>query len=280
MKIIISGIDGFFGNSLKEYLKNTSHEIYGIGKTTYTVDNIKVFASNSIDSIEIIPDVIIIAHAAVSSGSIILPKEQLLNVNVILTEDLVKKFKDSFIVYLSSVSIYDATNNHINEDSTIFPQSDYAFSKLWAEGIIRSNSYNYVIIRLSSLFGIGMKESTMIPNYINQALSENIINVWGNGSRFQNYFHITDAVKLVVKCIEKREKVNCKTILGVDNKEYTNLEIAKYIAEITFSKIQFVNSETAKSSFYDNKKTNKILNFKTRKDLMNSIKEYILWKKK
>jgi hypothetical protein len=49
-----------------------------------------------------------------------------------------------------------------------------------------------------------MKENTLIPNYINQGLIKKEIEVWGNGSRLQNYIHVNDVVNVIELIIAKK----------------------------------------------------------------------------
>ena len=76
---------------------------------------------------------------------------------------------------------------------------------MWGEKLSFQRE-NAVILRLSSVYGPSMKANTIIPNYINSALSKKVIEVWGKGVRYQNYIHVDDVVEMI-KCIIKK-KVN------------------------------------------------------------------------
>lgn len=58
-----------------------------------------------------------------------------------------------------------------------------------------------VILRISSLYGEGMKENTLISNYCDKALENKCIEVWVTGSRKQNYIHVANVVELLEKII-------------------------------------------------------------------------------
>ena len=277
MKILITGIAGFLGKNLIKILNH--HELFGMDIQEGIIDGVPVFSANDLEKIDEKIDVLIICHAAVASGTTIFSNDILYDVNVSLTEKIVAKFKDAFVVYISTASIYDANLALIQEDSTINPQSNYAISKLWSERIILANAKS-TIIRLSSLFGNGMKENTIIPNYVNQALSRGKIEVWGKGERMQNYIHVDEACEYVKLAIENFEKIQGKTLLVVSKKEYSNNELAQIIADETKAEIAYSNNDTSKSLRYNNHVTSELLGFKSQLSFESQIQEYIKWKKK
>lgn len=275
--ILISGIKGFLGSNLFRFLKD-DFQIYGIGSSTECWEGIEVFSSNEIDDVSIIPDFLILCHAAISSGQTSQSIELLFNVNVSITNKIIEKFIYSNIIYVSSVSIYDSNCSLINEKTINNPTTDYAVSKFWAENLV-SRRLNTVICRLSSLYGKGMKENTIIPNYINQALRNDVIEVWGKGEREQNYIHIDDACGFIYAALNNFDSINGKLLLAVSEKEYSNNELAQIICSFTNSKIKYINSDNSKSLNYNNDFTCKLLCWNPKSNLIEEIKTYIKWKK-
>lgn len=278
MKILITGIKGFLGTKLIDVFREKGYELYGLGKKEEIFKNIQVYDSADLDNINVIPDVIIICHAAVSSGDTIVSNDLLFDVNVLLTEKICNKFRDSFLIYVSTASVYNSTCAVITEKSELEPQSNYALSKLWGEYILKFHK-RITIIRLSSLYGIGMKENTLIPNFINQALDFNIIKVWGDGSRIQNYVHVQDVANLIKIIVIKENTLKNKIFLGVSQKGYSNLEIAKIIANETNSKIIFINEDKSKSLIYNSNYTHGLTSWKSEQIMKENLNDYIKWKK-
>jgi UDP-glucose 4-epimerase len=277
VKILITGIKGFLGINLIEKLDK--YEVFGLGTQEETVGKIQVFNSNDLDKLEQDFDLVIICHAAVESGTTTLSNDNLFNVNVSLTERIIYKFNNAFIIYISTTSVYDFNFDFITETSNINPQSNYSLSKLWGEKIASINKKT-VILRLSSMFGIGMKENTLIPNYVNQALNGGIIEVWGKGDRLQNYVHVDDVIQYIDLIIQNKENLYGKILLGVSKKQYSNLEIAHIILNYTKGKIKFVNEDNSKSFCYNNNYTRNLLNWKSQIEIEDRLKKYIEWKKK
>ena len=277
MTIIITGINGFLGSNIATSLKQ-NYSVVGISKTSTFAKGINTYTSDEIDLIKIVPDIVIMCHAAVSSGNYFCDIKTLFNSNVLLTETLVNKFPTAKHIYISSASIYSNTNNILDENSNINPLNDYAISKYWGEKISQKVSKS-VIVRLSSLYGLGMKDNTLIPNYVNQAIQSNIIEVWGSGERKQNYFHVTDAVELI-QAIINTGSWNKEIYLGVYKHEYSNIEIAKIISSETNAEIVFKNTDTSQSVHFDNTSTRNCLNWAPVTSISTGLKQYIEWKRK
>lgn len=275
--VLISGIKGFLASNLATLLKD-DYEVYGIGQTSEIFNGIEVFASKEINNINIEPDYLVLCHAAVASGNFSPSKEELFEVNVNVTKSIFERFAKAKVIYISTASIYDANTNVIEEKSPDNPQNDYAKSKLFAEKLVLK-SKNAVVFRMSSLYGIGMKENTIIPNYINQALQNNSIEVWGTGERNQNYIFVEDACRYIKNAIEKFDALKNNVLLCVDKKEVTNLELAQIIAQNTNSNISFVNEDFSKSLHYNNSLTCKLLNWEPKSNFEAEIQNYITWKK-
>ncbi|MGG7036240.1 MAG: NAD-dependent epimerase/dehydratase family protein [Flavobacterium sp.] len=275
--ILISGIKGFLAGNLTHLLKD-DFIVYGIGKTTEEWNGIQVFSSDRLDEISIVPDFLILCHAAVSSGQTSQSNELLFEVNVGITEKLIQQFSTSKIVYISSASVYDSTCVLIGENSPVNPQSEYALSKLWAEKIVLKRK-DAVVIRLSSLFGIGMKENTIIPNYVNQALKNGTIEVWGKGKREQNYIHVSDACKCIKSAIQNFDSVIGKILLGVSKEEYSNGALAQIISKETNAKLVYINEDHSKSLLYNNDLTCELLGWAPKADFGKEIHNYIQWKR-
>ena len=276
MKIIITGHTGFLGSSLIKKLQ-LSNDLIGISRNIGVSNcEIKEFLPSELMNIKVIPDVIIMCHASISSGNTSAEDQLLFDSNIAFTSELIKQFPKAYFLYISSISVYGTQTYIINENSINSPISEYAISKLWGERIVSKTKY-FGILRLSSIYGEKMKENTIIPNYVTQALEKGEIEVWGKGERKQNYFHISDATSYIDKIItDKKEGL----FLGASSKEISNIELANYISKELKASVKFVNSDCSKSLAFDNKFTRKELDIITEKDFHTGIKEYIHWRQK
>lgn len=277
MTILITGIYGFLGSRLAEKLVE-DHRVIGLYNINTKPLDSRITIYNDIEDIDIIPDVIVLCHAAVSSGNHEEESDVLFSVNVNFTEKVINKFPDTKLIYISSASIFGNNGNVIIENAADQPQTPYTQSKLAGENLIMKNPGNYVI-RLSSLYGKGMKENTLVPNYINQALQSKTISVWGNGGRYQNYIYIEDAINLIEKAMECKSTIDYP-FLGVADIEYTNAEVAEVVAKITGAEIIYTGEDKSLSVHYNNVLTRKTLNWSAVTQLAYGLREYIEWKEK
>jgi nucleoside-diphosphate-sugar epimerase len=277
-KVLITGISGFIGKHLAKNLQK-NYKLYGLGSKKSNFNGISIFNSTEIEKIHIDFEIIILCHAAVESGDLTISNDILFNVNVSLTEKIVKKFQNSFLIYLSTVSIYDTNVKVIKENSNINPQSIYALSKLWGENIILKNKKS-TILRLSSVFGIDMKENTLIPNYVNQVLNNGSINIWGLGDRIQNYIHVDEVIGFINNILLNQEYLYGKILLGVSKKHFSNLEIAQIILKNIPGKINFTKEDLSISFNYNNDFTCNLINWEPKLNFEEEIINYIEWKKK
>lgn len=273
MRIAISGIGGFLGTHLAAFFSQAD-EVVGISTS---VSGNAVFGFDELDRIPN-PDAVIHCHAAVASGTTVVDPATLIEGNIAATQKITSQFPEARHVYISSVSVYGNNTGLISEETLVDPITDYAKSKLAAERIIHQCQKS-AVVRLSSLFGSGMKENTLIPNYTNQALQNNAIEVWGSGERKQNYFHISDAATLVRAIVDK-DQWQQQVYLGTSGREYSNLEIAQLIASETGASIVHKNNDHALSVQYNNTFTQKNLNWHPQTQTPDAIKAYIQWKKR
>jgi len=275
MKIAISGISGFLGANLALFFSK-ENKVTGIS-TSAIAANFRVYDFTQLELMEH-PDVVIHCHAAVVSGNTVLDNETLFNGNVHATDKIVNQFPKAAHLYISSASVHGSSAGTIHEKTPVAPLSAYAIAKLWGENIVLKAEKS-VVIRLSSLYGNGMKENTLIPNYTNQAIKNHQIEVWGKGERRQNYFHISDAATLLEAIIRKNDWSQ-QIYLGTSDKEYSNIEIAKMIAAETQSEIIFKNNDNALSVHYNNSFTQNSLNWQPQTAITTGLKQYTAWKRR
>jgi UDP-glucose 4-epimerase len=269
--ILVVGASGFLGSNVLQILQETEE----LNVFTFARDS-KVPASfRSIDDLKCSKesfDVVYLLAAYIPYGGFQMQDKKLVTTNIQLVFELCELYPKAKIIFASSVSVYGTPIALPIEITSAFNNPDlYALSKLAGEAIIR-NHKQYVIIRFSSLIGIGMKQSTMIPKMIASSLNIGTITIWGNGQRLQNYLDVRDAARL---CVTAARLNSNATILGVGNRSYTNLEVARYIQERTHAKIEFVGDDTSPSFVYNVDESYRLLNFDPMYSLQQSINEMI-----
>ncbi|MCL5435396.1 MAG: GDP-mannose 4,6-dehydratase [Patescibacteria group bacterium] len=185
-KILITGITGFAGSHLAEYLvgENADSEFYGTYLSDDSLRNIeavenqvsltKLDLSNEKEVFELIdrvkPDIIFhLAAMSSSADSFSSPAKPMLN-NIhseinILEGVRRSRLIDSKILIISSAEIYGAVDKNdlpIDENVSLRPTNPYAVSKLTQDflGLQYFLSYNFKIIRVRPFNHIGPRQST------------------------------------------------------------------------------------------------------------------------
>jgi nucleoside-diphosphate-sugar epimerase len=273
MNLLITGTSGFLGGHLLSRC-GEGNTLAGLARNAGFAGQVEIFSSAETERIDFEPGAIVMCHAAVSSGSHSQGNHGLYESNVHLTERICKRFPEAFIVYLSTVSVFPPTDGLITEASLCSPASNYAISKLWGEKIVSAHG-NSAILRVSSLYGPRMKENTLIPNYIRQAREGGEISVWGDGSRMQNYLHVSDAGGYVLALLERRAVAAGRIFLGTGHGEHSNAEIATLIARHTGAKLKFIHQDSSPSCRYNNQHSKATMGYSPTMGLEEGLKDQI-----
>ena len=279
-EILIVGINSFLGKAIYELTK-TKHAIVGIynnnkenipaGIETLHIDAINTLKGRDFSQIYLISSYV---PGAGEKGD----DQKLTEVNVLLPRAISELFPGSRIVFCSSVSVYENVSGgeKISRINNPMPQSKYALSKLWGERIIE-NHPSFAIIRISSMYGVGMKAITFIPRIIGNAILKGEIILQGLGNRMQNYIHVGDVADIAVRAAGLSENI---TLLAVNDSSYSNKNIAEMILEIIPGKLSFSGEDYSKSSLYDNAATHAAVGRIEFKDIKRGLRELVEWSTK
>ena len=225
MKILILGSSGFLGSNLFKYLQDINLDISIANRKQVPNYKGKQYDISDIENIKDEFDVVYFLSAYIPGKNVL---EQNLSVNLDLAQAVANRFKDSRVIFSSSVSVYKPSSFSIVEEDPKFPTTPYGMSKLDSEKILLNNCNNLVILRFSSLFGPGMKTNTFLPQIINSALLNNKINIY-NPNRLQDYLYIDDAVHMISRVYGSRVTGIFNAVNGTS---YSNFEMAATISHI------------------------------------------------
>ena len=113
------------------------------------------------------------------------------------------------VIYSSSVSVYSQTDKFLAEDSPQQPATLYGASKLAGEKLLYSLEacgVQTVSLRLSSLYGYGQYQGTVLPIMIERVMKKRDILIFGDGTRTQDFLHCEDAAQAILLSFQKRAK--------------------------------------------------------------------------
>lgn len=276
-KIVVAGGAGFIGSHLCKKLLENGHEVFCLdnlitgSKTNVTplLDNPKFHLlehdvtkplTNIAERFGEVNAVFHLAspaspnhHSKISYHA--LPMETML-VNSVGTLELLKfatEKKASFLFASTSETYGDPLEHPQREEyrgnvSTIGPRSVYDEAKRFGETLTayyhREVGLNARIVRIFNTYGPNMQreDKRMLSNFILEALSNQPITIFGDGSQTRSLCYVDDLVEGLIRLMfyenARGEVVN----LGNPN-EHTVLEYAKLVKQLTNSSSEIVHSE-------------------------------------
>lgn len=135
------------------------------------------------------------------------------------------------LVYMSTCGLYDRSSSavkHEGDVSAIRIESPYYSAKFDGERLFASGSQT-TILRLSAPVGPGLKRSVVLGRFIMAVRSGATLQVWGSGSREQNFIDARDVADLVTRVIAKPR--NC-TMNVAAHAPTTMADLAKIVVAV------------------------------------------------
>lgn len=304
MKSIVTGGAGFIGSHLCDYLLQKGHEVLCIDNLiTGSVKNIKhlehhdrfVFLDKDITKdLSIDKDIDYIFHFASPASPVDYYKYSLetLRVGSIGTENMLKiaKDQDARFMLASTSEVYgDPVVNPQPEEywgnvNPIGPRSVYDEAKRYAEAITMNYHRLYDldtrIIRIFNTYGPRMKhdDGRAVPNFIDQALKNKPLTIYGDGSQTRSFCYISDEIKGIYSLMMK--KYHLPVNIG-NPEEYTILKLAYLIQELCDCNSELIYQDLPiddpKQRKPDITKAKDLLNWEPKYDIKDGLRETIEW---
>jgi nucleoside-diphosphate-sugar epimerase len=150
--------------------------------------------------------------------------------------------------------IFFSSSSEVYGEPVEFPQNEittplnaklpYAIVKNVGEAYLKSYFKEYglrfTIFRFFNTYGPAQSKDFVIKKFITQALSNEDITIYGNGSQTRTFCFIDDNIDVTLKIFENNLMDN--QILNIGNTNETSvLELAKLIIKLTKSKSQIIH---------------------------------------
>jgi nucleoside-diphosphate-sugar epimerase len=277
--IAIIGANSILGQAIYERLvdDHTVYQVYNANVTNIkshkNLIQIEDFLKSNLSF-----DVIYFISAVITFEESSTKINQLFFTNVNLLKTISETFATSKIINASSVAVFQESNHTLIETSPLLPKSSYALSKLWAEHLVATHQGGGVNIRISSLYGVGMKKNTFLPKMMQSAIQNKKIIIFGDGSRKQNYISAKEAADYFCDAMHYAGSM---PLLAVGKQSYSNLEMANMLVEMQSEvKIELEGQDNSSSFTYDNTLTKQELRSNQDYSFYELIKEVLEWMQK
>ncbi len=162
----------------------------------------------------------------------------------------IAKAHNALFFYTSTSEVYgnppgDAvptSEDYFGHVNPVGPRSCYDESKRAGEAFVKAYELQHKIktkiVRIFNTSGprirSGSEFGRVVPNFIKQALNNQDITVFGDGTQTRSFIYVTDEIEGILKMVYKEEALGEVINLGND-KEFTILELANMIKELTHS---------------------------------------------
>ena len=204
-KVLITGGSGFIGKFIKQKLREKGFNVLSIGRKKDEDVCINLSDPKLCQVIsEFSPS--IVCHFA--SGSNISRAEENKDKEfrdvVSSTSTLIsvlREIKNLKFLYLSSQAVYGFPKElSVNEKCFPFPVTEYGKNKLEVEKIISASELNYLILRVSSVYGPTQdyNKSGAIAKFINKLKKDEPPIVFNSLETFSDYIYIDDVVSAII----------------------------------------------------------------------------------
>lgn len=259
MNILITGATGFIGSHLCHEMVRRGLEVFALShsgrtdkvRTLLEDEKFHLLAGDILDAdmmVNIVRDngITDIFHLAarLPDGDNLADLQAFFSTNTRGTFNMLRAAHRNNIarfVYASTMSVYSVPPQYlpIDEGHPVSPATPYGITKLAGEllGDMFSDRMCFTVLRYGGIYGWRQYEWDVIPVFLEQALHNKPITVYGDGQQSSDFVFIEDVVNATLSAWEKSEP----GIYNIGSGEETRIiDLAEKIKRITGSESDII----------------------------------------
>jgi nucleoside-diphosphate-sugar epimerase len=272
-KVLVIGGAGYIGSALIGKLLQDGHEVRLLDAFLYGHDAISAYERHP--NLEIVEgdfrrvdlvvkavqgvDMVIHLGAIVGDPACALDEEVTIETNLLATRMIAEVTKGEGIrrfVFASTCSVYGASDQYLDERSSLNPVSLYARSKIACENVLRSmksDTFVPVILRFGTIYGLsGRTRFDLVVNLLAaKAAVDGVITVYGS-DQWRPFLHVDDAAQAVYLACSAREVLLAETVfnVGSDSQNYTLGDVGRLIkSKVPTADLQFFEQNVDRRNY-------------------------------
>ncbi len=282
--VLVTGGNGFIGSHVVDFLVKKKYNVTTFDLSPPIRKNVKFIKGNILDKNCLqfaLKNIDFVFHlAAVSDINKVrdIPVKTI-NTNILGTTYLLEASRNKNVkrfIFASSVYSFGTTGNL------------YTTSKISSELLIKNYrllfGQNFTILRYSTAYGPRSREVDAVSIFVERALKNLDIVIFGDGQQKRNYLHVEDLAKGSMMALKQKTKNKIITLASKNN--INMFDLARTIIRLTKSnsKIRFNKKNKRFDDFtsnYSYKNNNEgIINWKPKYSLKKGLEQYIGFKRK
>jgi len=282
--VLVTGGSGFIGSHVVDFLVKKKYNVTTFDLSPPIRKNVKFIRGSILDKNCLqfaLKNIDFVFHlAAVSDiNKVRAIPVKTINTNILGTTYLLEASRNKNVkrfIFASSVYSFGTTGNL------------YTTSKISSELLIKNYrllfGQNFTILRYSTAYGPRSREVDAVSIFVERALKNLDIVIFGDGQQKRNYLHVEDLAKGSMMALKQKTKNKIITLASKNNIKM--FDLARTIVRLTKSnsKIRFNKKNKRFDDFtsnYSYKNNNEgIINWKPKYSLKKGLEQYIGFKRK
>jgi UDP-glucose 4-epimerase len=267
-KILVTGGAGFIGSHLVKRLVDDGHEVTVLdillrgNKLEKEILSKVNFVNGDVKDSELVNKLgkgceIVYHFSAVLGVDVVAdnPVEtmetEILGLKNVTDAALLHKIEK--IIYASTSGVYghSAIEKSATETIQLDPRTSYAIAKryneIYLKALYEEKGLTSISLRFFNVYGKRQDNRMVVPRFLEQALRNESITVYGDGNQTRDFTYIDDTIEA---CIKLTGKMSGSEIFNVANEdEITIQQLAEAIVKVTGSKSKISYIEAPKKRY-------------------------------